>query len=254
VAEYDEFGGFGGSEGGFPLYSVETGEDSASVFCTQRESAIVYEHYRVDHASTELIYTLPLLESTYPYHLISGTAYFKGTGRKTYQILINDEKKLTLTVNANQPEDFEILIPREYYYYEHHVTLSIRNPENGGVHLAGLKVYRLTDRDPFDGGPQSRGSSNVTNTHRLVLRPNPFSTTLDILLNIPQQCSKEASLRIYDATGRLVKKYSNVTTQPLNRISWNGCDETGERLPKGIYFIELKSGNESITEKVIMLK
>jgi len=44
------------------------------------------------------------------------------------------------------------------------------------------------------------------------------------------------------------------TEHNKSELSWDGCDDNGRQLPDGIYFIELKSGNQSKTEKVIKLR
>jgi len=234
------------------FYSVETGNSSPSPFCLQRNGAIQYNSHSVDYANSELIYSLSLLNPLFPYHEIKGTLYFEGTGNKTHELLINGVKKLTLTVEPNQACDFEIPIPSELYKESHRVTFSIRNPANSGVYLAKLKVYRLIDGKM--GGPQSAFSSGLQSQNHLVLTPNPFNKNLDIRYQMPDK-SQRISLKIYDATGRLAKTFnlpSNIGN--LSSISWDGTDDTGIRLPNGIYFLELKSGDESMTEKVIMLR
>ena len=75
-------GDAGDPEGHSPLYTVETGEDTASVFCSQRDSNIVYQNYKVDFAGSELVYALPFLEPTFPSHRIKGTVYFEGNRNK----------------------------------------------------------------------------------------------------------------------------------------------------------------------------
>lgn len=56
------------------------------------------------------------------------------------------------------------------------------------------------------------------------------------------------SLRIYNASGRLVKSFVHQT-----EVLWKGDDELGNRVPAGIYFVRLDAGGFTQTEKVILL-
>jgi len=247
-------GDAGGPEGHSPLYTVETGEDTASVFCSQRDSNIVYENHKVDFAGSELVYTLPFLEPTFPAHRIKGTVYFEGNRNKNHEIMINGVKKFSLAVKPNQASDFEVQFPTELYLHEHRVTLSIKNPENSGAYLAKLEVYRTINDKGNGGGPQSIVVNEVKPVETVVLTPNPFHQTLEIKLQAPVQNRGSTSLKIYDTAGRLVRDFSHSLPSTMTALSWNGRDDFGRRLPNGIYFLRLKSENRSLIKKIIMLK
>ncbi|MGB3480552.1 MAG: T9SS type A sorting domain-containing protein, partial [bacterium] len=67
---------------------------------------------------------------------------------------------------------------------------------------------------------------------------------------------EEMKVNIYDVSGRLVKKFSEVLSRPLEPtcITWDGTDEHGDKLPNGVYFLKLKGENYDETEKVILLR
>uniref|UniRef100_A0A7C6ECQ3 T9SS type A sorting domain-containing protein n=1 Tax=candidate division WOR-3 bacterium TaxID=2052148 RepID=A0A7C6ECQ3_UNCW3 len=73
----------------------------------------------------------------------------------------------------------------------------------------------------------------------LTVVPNPFLEKVTI------NCSRFENIRIYDANGHLVKTFNNA----LNLI-WNGKDEQGRKLPKGIYFLRV---NNLVNKKIIKL-
>jgi hypothetical protein len=249
VAEHQQFGdALPGSDS--PLYTVETGEDSTSCFCVQRDAAITYSNYAVDYAGSELIYDLPLLDPMFPAHKIKGIAYFEGTGNKTHEIWINGVKRVALAIEPNRAYDFEILIPRELYQNEHRITVSIKNPQSNGVYLADLKVYRLIEQT--GGGPQSYHNDKLESKNQLVLQPNPFKNRVEIRLQSISEINRRASLNIYDASGRLVKRYDQLIHQ--STIIWDGNNEDGQKLPDGIYFLQLKLDHEVVTEKAILLR
>jgi hypothetical protein len=89
----------------------------------------------------------------------------------------------------------------------------------------------------------------------LDVYPNPFSDKLNIKC-IMNPGAKESWLKIYDVTGRVVKNFGDLSIyrSPFNQLSWNGMDDSGFRLPAGVYFVRLKSDNFKAVEKIILLK
>ncbi len=89
----------------------------------------------------------------------------------------------------------------------------------------------------------------------LKVHPNPFSSLTNVSFGTrlgPQY----TALKIYDATGRLVRNFSLPTAYSLvpTSISWDGTDQSGKELPAGVYFVKLESGDYSEIEKVVMLR
>lgn len=82
----------------------------------------------------------------------------------------------------------------------------------------------------------------------LQVSPNPFKGVLSI--NHTTVGSERQDIYIYDATGRLVKSYP----QQHGVISWNGSDEHGNEVPAGIYFVQLVTDKEILTQKALLLK
>ncbi|MGB9721256.1 MAG: FlgD immunoglobulin-like domain containing protein [bacterium] len=231
------------------LYTVETGEDTVSAFCVSRDGAIKYANHRVDYGTSALTYNLSILDPTFPLHLIKGKIYFEGTGNKIQELWINNEKKKTFVVKANEAKDFVIPIPKELYQNTRKITLALKNPHANGVYLSGLEVYRIADVNY--GGPQSSESKELKAGYNLTVAPNPFAKKLEIKCEIPES-RQDISLKIYDVSGRLVKSFTLATPNALlSPIHWDGTDGSGKKLPNGIYFLELQTGNGLLTNKVI---
>jgi len=91
----------------------------------------------------------------------------------------------------------------------------------------------------------------------LQLSPNPFTHTTDIRYQITDngQDRTEIGLKIYDASGRLVKDFrvSSVIGHQAS-VKWDGSDRRGRRLPAGVYFVQLNTQTHSETEKVILVE
>ena len=72
--------------------------------------------------------------------------------------------------------------------------------------------------------------------------------------------ARDATLKIYDVTGRLVKKYSLPTPYSLlpTVISWDGTDDTGRSVAEGVYLVHFtvksSENNSHYTKKIVYLK
>jgi parallel beta-helix repeat protein len=83
--------------------------------------------------------------------------------------------------------------------------------------------------------------------------PNPFNPVTTITYSLPED--SQISISIYNIKGQKVKTL--VTgTQPAGdyNVSWNGKDESGKEVTSGIYFYKLKTQQNEITRKMLLLK
>ncbi len=78
--------------------------------------------------------------------------------------------------------------------------------------------------------------------------PNPFALQTKIAFSVPK--GKKAALRVYDASGRLVKVLSGGVHN--SSITWDGKDESMRRLPNGVYFYRLEAGSYIDTRKLVI--
>jgi len=89
---------------------------------------------------------------------------------------------------------------------------------------------------------------------RLLNYPNPFSTSTRFFFEHTQPGEAlEAQLSIYTVTGRRVKTLSQILTQTSNifsgELTWDGLDEYGDRLARGVYLYRLELRNPRTGEK-----
>ena len=92
-------------------------------------------------------------------------------------------------------------------------------------------------------------------TPSISLIQNPSTDQLRIHFTLGNVDPEVARLHIYDATGRMVKDLSSQLSgagyQPS--IMWDGCDEYGNALPNGIYFVRfIACGIEQVEKAVIV--
>lgn len=85
---------------------------------------------------------------------------------------------------------------------------------------------------------------------RLTVSPDPFTTITDIRYEISDG-SRNTELRIYDASGRLVKSFCLPVSVIGNQSSviWDG-----RQLSSGVYFVTLVTDGGSVTEKVLLVR
>ena len=89
----------------------------------------------------------------------------------------------------------------------------------------------------------------------LSVFPNPGRQTINITFQIPSS-NDQTILKIYDATGRMIKDFSLPTANSSVPavFDWDGTDMSGCKVAQGIYFIHLKTDDQTLTEKIIFLK
>ncbi len=84
---------------------------------------------------------------------------------------------------------------------------------------------------------------NLTISH-LLNYPNPFTTNTDFFFEHNQVChSMDVQIDIFTVSGKLVKTiFQNVNTTAFRSdgINWDGRDEYGDKLGKGVYVYRLK--------------
>ncbi len=80
--------------------------------------------------------------------------------------------------------------------------------------------------------------------------PNPFNSSCVICYEIPS--GETADLTIYDITGREVKLLMNL--QGTGRYTWNACDNNGNVVAAGNFFIKLTTPSHEIIKRASFIK
>ncbi|MGC9049276.1 MAG: T9SS type A sorting domain-containing protein, partial [Patescibacteria group bacterium] len=102
----------------------------------------------------------------------------------------------------------------------------------------------------------------IRNSQLLSVYPNPFQNHCVIKFQIPVQSEirnpkSEISLKVYDATGRLVRQWDYKSATLIGgirqsaQITWDGENGLGGKLPPGVYFVFFKMGSSSAIKKVL---
>jgi len=79
----------------------------------------------------------------------------------------------------------------------------------------------------------------------LAASPNPFGRLTTIRFNLPRRAS--AGLGIYSVDGRLVRTLPTAG----GRVAWNGADDAGRPLARGIYYCRLQGDGFNASRKLV---
>ncbi len=83
--------------------------------------------------------------------------------------------------------------------------------------------------------------------------PNPFSTETAIPLEIRQRSL--VTLKIIDVRGFEISTLISTVLEPgTTTIRWDGTDSHGKKLPGGVYFYRLITGNSTETKRMILIR
>lgn len=137
--------------------------------------------------------------------------------------------------------------------------------ENEDIYLAGVSagdftVINVKDTTAVGNDEKNQKLISKDQISKLEVYPNPFNWTVSIKIHNSsttfQGYSKlRTTLQIYDITGKLVKNFSVTTDRyPQFAIEWSGDDDSGRRLPAGVYFVSLESEGFKQVEKVVLLR
>jgi hypothetical protein len=130
-----------------------------------------------------------------------------------------------------------------------YVAVFLQNDDNHKV-LQSNKIALTA----FPGIQEGQTTTDLK-TYHLNLQPNPFVGETRISFAVGDQV-RNVSLKIYDATGKLIKDLPIETSdfRQLTQVLWNGTNDRGQNLPAGIYFVKLSADEQIVIKKLVLLK
>ncbi|UCD20237.1 MAG: T9SS type A sorting domain-containing protein, partial [candidate division WOR-3 bacterium] len=102
-------------------------------------------------------------------------------------------------------------------------------------------------------GIEAHESSKAT-VVTLQISPNPFRYTTNIryMIHDSRYTIQDANIKIFDATGRLVKDFELLCNQ--SSVKWDGTSQDNRRLSSGVYFLELQTADYIATQKLLLIR
>jgi len=201
---------------------------------------------------------------------------------ETFEIILNDP-----IYYPTPTGDGEIIVQYYNAMQETDNTIGIENMDqtvgiqyflNGTYHPLGVPIpaeFALkytTVPCYYWPGIEETGLSLSPKNPGVTLAPNPFSEKTEIRYTIQDTRCKihdtgytiqdtrcripDIILKIYDVSGRIVKSFNLESCIMYHEsvISWDGTDDSGRKLPSGVYFVRLESDDFKKTKKAILLR
>jgi len=144
----------------------------------------------------------------------------------------------------------------------------------GNVYVTGRSVGTTSGEDVVTikygvtGVNEEKGYTAQSTGYNLSMSPNPFHQQTKIRYSIldtgymehefriSKSGMRKHTLKIYDASGRLVKSLNPVASiENLESIViWDGTDQSNRQLPSGVYFVRLEAGDHEETRQVLLIR
>jgi galactose oxidase len=160
-------------------------------------------------------------------------------------------------VNATLPPNANVCTPGHYLLFLLNANgvpsigrvIQVGVPAGGrvagaaGPEAPGVEPPRAERAPGHDGGGFRLGAPY----------PNPTAGGCEFGLTLPREARVQA--RVYDVTGRLVREVARgrSMTAGTHRLRWDGLARNGARASRGIYWIQVRFGSETLTRRVTLL-
>jgi len=184
----------------------------------------------------------------------------EGIGRIIQALVIDGVGLDTTFVTPNHLKRISVWLP-ESVYRDGEIIIEIKKIKGKRVVLSEIGLYEFPqeEKGKMASGPQGEEAIRPTiyELRLLPIYPNPFKDKVMIRCWIQNTGYRiqDISLKVYDATGRLVRDFSRLTVNgERSTILWDGTDDYGRRLPSGVYFMRLETEGYTKTEKAVFLK
>jgi|GEM_PF-3715767 len=93
----------------------------------------------------------------------------------------------------------------------------------------------------------------ITETRLHPAKPNPFNPETVISFDIKEKTP--VNITVYNLRGQRVRELVNEHKEPGNyQILWDGKDQNGNFLPSGLYFYRMKTSDQDLYNKMMLLK
>ena len=145
-------------------------------------------------------------------------------------------------VQTNTPFSWRVRVADNQVTYGGSPWFSI---QGNGPHQSDLRTGTVLAGNPVGQPPSSRIIQ--------ALRPNPSSNGIAMRFNV--QAGSRLDVTLMDVRGRRVRRiFSGAATAGTQDFDWDGRNDQGRRVAQGIYFLSVRAGGRSESEKVTVLR
>ena len=234
--------------------AVQTGDSVSSPYCQSRTGPIHLDQYALDYGTDSLSYRLPYLDPQYDYS-VQAVAYHRDGGRWFQRFQLGDTN-LTVKFDNGKPETLLAQIPVRTYLRQGDAPLTIRKLQGQyGVITDFIVRQHEPNRTAHHVERGGELSSNVFALHAAFAppRPNPFKDRVQLAftLNRPGRIS----LKVYDASGRMVKMVAHGEYQAGDHsLCWDCTGVEEARVANGVYFAKLVAEDDVKVHKLLLMR
>ncbi len=107
--------------------------------------------------------------------------------------------------------------------------------------------------DVVTGVAESNTVESVSEAPSLSIYPNPFQGSTTISFSAGQR-TEGIELKIYDATGQLVRQFDHTMMRLSDHITWSGTDHANRSVSGGVYFVQFETGDYKKVEKLLLIR
>jgi hypothetical protein len=131
------------------------------------------------------------------------------------------------------------------------------NIPSASLFLDSLKFWYIVSGDTIDTLVDSMGDKTgieeiVSEKQTIKIYPNPCYSTIDITYYLPN--SSHILFKVYDISGSKIVAFEEVKPAGKHRKTWALRDGKNQKLPAGIYFLQMVINGDSFTEKLLILQ
>jgi hypothetical protein len=140
------------------------------------------------------------------------------------------------------------------------ITFNFESLELGYMHVTVTAHNKIPyiDSIPVIATYVEEGIQQTANTLDISVQPNPFTyfTNIRYTTHDSRYTMERPTISIHDASGRLVKSLNpeSCIMDHESRIIWDGHDGDGNRLPAGVYFVQVQTSEENHTIPVLLVR
>uniref|UniRef100_A0A7V3VU39 T9SS type A sorting domain-containing protein n=1 Tax=candidate division WOR-3 bacterium TaxID=2052148 RepID=A0A7V3VU39_UNCW3 len=87
----------------------------------------------------------------------------------------------------------------------------------------------------------------------IICTPNPFSKRTTI--NFSYFGNKQINVKIYNTDGQLIRRFDKINSRNgFGSITWDRKDNQGRVVPAGVYLYQIEDGQDTYTEKIVVVE
>jgi thiol-disulfide isomerase/thioredoxin len=218
-----------------PTHSWYCGVESNHQYTNENDASLISPYFVATPDSSLKIWHQYSLEAGWDYGYIeidNGSGWWRTIG----------------TFTGTQSSWTQLIYPLTNYNGQT-IRLRFRFISDASVVQEGWYVDDINVPTPV-GAEENRNENGLT---KFTVYPNPFTKGLHIRYGNLKN-GKEYTISIYDASGRLLRQWDTRALSQSDNVIWNGCDNNGNTLPNGIYFVKLDTKEGSLIEKAILVR